>query len=156
MLSQQGLALSCFSFGADSPEKFTAERHFGVDKKGVVYKMDVPGGGEYKPIPGQSICSDAAEMLQWLGEYHDRNKTLVVSNYREGPLSHYFQFNFLLDGKEAGQAVVAADGWSGSYCGLSFTLDAGVSTLTVSRDAAMALCQDEEWLEQSIGVYHRR
>ena len=37
-----------FSFGADSREKFTAERHFAVDVEGLVYEMDVLEGGEYR------------------------------------------------------------------------------------------------------------
>ena len=37
-----------FSFGADSREKFTAERHFAVDGAGRVYEMDILAGGEYR------------------------------------------------------------------------------------------------------------
>lgn len=40
-----------FSYGGDSPVKFTAERHFGVDGRGSVYEMDIHSGGEYRRIP---------------------------------------------------------------------------------------------------------
>lgn len=48
-----------FSFGTDSPEKFTAESHFGVDASGTVYRMDIFDEGKYKPVarPAESHIS---------------------------------------------------------------------------------------------------
>ncbi|MDR1611899.1 MAG: hypothetical protein LBT97_03840 [Planctomycetota bacterium] len=133
--SAAGKPALLFSFGADSREKFTAERRYAVDDAGLVYEMDVLAGGEYWQL------EDAPP--SWWGEYTAGEKALYIGNYREGPYGMYFICSFSVGGIEQADLTVPARGRTASGYGLVFQLAGDDSEVTVSLD--------EDWGEMDLG-----
>lgn len=103
-----------FSFGGDTPEKFTAERHFAVDASGAVFEMDVVNGGEYWRW-------DELGALWW-GEYRRGDAVLRITNYREGPSGMYFVFDFSAGGTVVFDGVAPVRGRTAVYGSFVFSL----------------------------------
>lgn len=116
-----------FSFGGDSKEKFTAERHFAVNAKGMVYELDVPAGPD-----AYWLWED--EPPSWWGEYADGEKVLSIGNYREGPMGMYFRYSFSQKEPVETDQVAAARGRVAYGEGIRFQITADNSTVLVSRD----------------------
>ncbi|MDR1518800.1 MAG: hypothetical protein LBU23_01465, partial [Planctomycetota bacterium] len=156
-ISLHGLYVHRFSYGADSPEKFTAERHFGVDRQGTVYEMDIPAGGEYRVVGTAGVDS---EVPNWWGEYHNRDITLAIGNYREGPAGMYFIFSFSRDGETLGEGTAAADGRSAACEWLRFTLSESDESVEVTLEGSAATktpgTEENAWQGECVGYYTRR
>lgn len=97
-----GKPVLLFSFGADTPEKFTAERHFAVDAEGAVYEMDILAGGEYWNWDERGAL--------WWGEYWQGDTVLRIHNYREGSEGMYFIFAFAVGEKIVFEGTAPARG----------------------------------------------
>lgn len=137
-----------FSFGADSREKFTAERHFAVDVKGRVYEMDILAGGEYWQWEDRGT--------PWWGEYVDGEKTLSIGDYREGPFGMYFVCSFSVDGVELAGLTVPARGRNASGDGFVFQLAGDDSAVTVTLDADWKESAPGEAAKKLAGRYVRQ
>lgn len=120
----------CFSFGADTPEKFTAERHFAVDAEGSVFEMDIPGGGEYWQWDEHGAS--------WWGEYRRGDTLLRIHNYREGPFGMYFIFAFTVGEKTVFGGTAPVRGRTAHYGPLVFSLagDDKMIAVTANPEAA--------------------
>ncbi len=137
-----------FSFGGDSQEKFTAERHFAVDGRGRVYEMDVVAGPEYGEIEETPP--------PWWGEYRDGDKSLRISNFRQGPEGFYFLFSFEAGGKELLEGAAAVGGRRAAGAGLLFRLERDDESLRVSLEDEAEEMANAETLVRLEGVYTRR
>ena len=119
-----------FSFGTDSPEKFTAERHFAVDEAGSVYEMDAPAGGEYWLWDEQGV--------NWWGEYRDGDTVLHIHSYREGPIGMYLVFTFVNGEESVLKGLAPVRGRRAGYEGLVFTISEDDATITVTPNLEAA------------------
>lgn len=153
MISAHGLAIHQFAFGTDLPEKFTAERHFGVARDGTVYEMDIPAGGLYEEIEGQRQAQDR-KVPGWWGDYANGGKTVTISNFREGLDHYYFHVVFRSDGQDVGDGFTRVDDRQAYYCGLIFELGEDDNTLRISREDDFDL-GGEAWLLDFVGDYRR-
>lgn len=128
-----GKTAMLFSFGADTPEKFTAERHFAVGEDGAVYEMDILAGGEYWRWEDHGI--------NWWGSYRRDDTVLFIHHYREGPSGMYFAFQFIVDGDDVFDGVAPTRGRRAEYGPLRFSLaedDASVAVGVIPE-------RSEEW-----------
>lgn len=116
-----------FSFGGDSREKFTAERHFAVDEAGNVYEMNSGGGGTYWKWESEGAA--------WWGEYQrDDGAVLHIFNYRHGPFGLYFMFAFDVGGETAFEGTAAVRGREAQCESIVFSLSGDDDTVTVRSD----------------------
>ncbi|MDR1535955.1 MAG: hypothetical protein LBU64_12825, partial [Planctomycetota bacterium] len=136
-----------FSFGTDTREKFTAERHYAVDEAGRVYEMDILAGGEY-------WRRDTSPL--WWGEYADGEKELSIGNYREGPYGMYFVCSFSVNGIEQADLVAPARGRNASWIGLVFQLAEDDSAVTVSLAGDGEETAPDEAAKRLVGRYVRQ
>lgn len=115
-----------FSFGEDTPEKFTAMRHFAVDFAGDVYEMDVPAGGEYRRLEETPP--------PWWGEYRAGEAALHIGNYREGPAGMYFICTFSAPHEKDVEMTATVSEREASAEGLTLVLERDDVTVTVTAD----------------------
>lgn len=154
MISAHGLAIHTFAFGADSPEKFTAERHIGADRRGNVYEMDIPDGGVYKEVVSVEPREGGA-IPSWWGEYRDGDTTLDIGNYREGPFGMYFAFAFTVDGRVVAEGITPVEDRAAAFGGVVFFLEPGDDVVTVTPNPETPIPDDETDLTKYAGSYRR-
>lgn len=145
-----------FSFGADSPEKFTAERHFAVDNRGIVYEMDILSGGDYEPIVDSAPKYwEGDDVPNWWGEYRDGEKLLRIVMFREGPVYFYLRFQFEIAGDVVGEDLAVVNYANvASFCDLDFHLESDDNAVRVAYNPE-SYCDGEEWTRRCIGTYLR-
>jgi hypothetical protein len=125
-----------FSFGDDSPEKFTAERHFAVGTTGAVYEMDAAAGGNCW------LWEEGGP--SWWGEYRNGDTVLRIGNYREGPIGMYFVFSFERGDEDIFDGVAAVRNRSAWYAPFVFSISADDEQVAVTFDPEATSEEDEK------------
>jgi hypothetical protein len=151
-----GVKARLFSFGSDSREKFTAERHFAVDNRGIVYEMKVIDGHDYVPVVDSAPKYwEGDDVPNWWGEYQDGDKTMMISSFRAGPVYYYVLFSFEIAGETVGEGVAAIDYNNvGTFCNLNFHLESGDNMVRVELTPNPP-CDDETWTSRFAGSYRQ-
>lgn len=151
MISLHGLAVHCFAFGTDGPEKFTVERHLAADRRGVVYEAVMSEGGMYEPVRE----FDLPESPNWWGTFRNGDKLLRVVSVREGPYSMYFVFTLTAGDKTVADSLAPFDDRLAFYESLLFTLSDDGESVEATLDPESAQSPDGAGLDECVGVYFR-
>lgn len=152
MISLHGLAVHAF-VGIDGD----GEHYYGVDKRGLVYRMG--DDGSYDTIREfDNAWPD--ETPFWWGEYRNGGgDTLFVREFREGPGGFYIRFSFVIDGEETTSdlAEVDEDEHTAFTRDLVFRIDDAAETITVTgaEDDEAAEASPAAWVAAAPGVYTR-
>lgn len=151
MISLHGLAVHCFAFGTDSPEKFTVERHLAADRRGVVYEAVMSEGGMYEPVRE----FDLPELPNWWGSFRNGDKLLRITSVREGPYSMYFVFALTAGDKTVADALAPFDDRIAFYDSLLFTLSDDGESIEATLDPESPQSPGAAGLSECVGVYFR-